>query len=120
VPDGTPAQYKMMDQAQLAASTGAIAERFFKLLSDVDVTGDAARVTAPTLVLHGTGETGVPFAEAQYITARIPNARLVPLATKNHLLLADESAWPHFLQALDTFIGAADRESFKQGRPSPG
>jgi len=120
VPDGTPDQYKLMDEAQLAASTGENAERFFKLLSDVDVTDDAARVTAPTLVFHGTGETGVPFAEAQYITARIPNAQLVPLPTKNHLLLADESAWPHFLQALDAFIGAADRESFMQSRPSPG
>ena len=57
MPDGTPDRYKLMDQAQLAASSGENAERFFKLLSDVDVTGDAARVTAPTLVFHGTGET---------------------------------------------------------------
>jgi class 3 adenylate cyclase len=36
-------------------------------------------VKAPTLVLHRTGDTAVPFAAAQNIAAGIPSARLVPL-----------------------------------------
>jgi serine/threonine protein kinase/alpha-beta hydrolase superfamily lysophospholipase len=104
VPDGTPEQYKWMDDAQLAASSGEHAERYFKILSDVDLSEEAARITTPTLVFHGTGDTAVPFSEAQYTAARIPNARLVPLPTKNHHLLADEPAWTQFLQAMDEFV----------------
>jgi pimeloyl-ACP methyl ester carboxylesterase len=104
VPDGTVEQYKWMDAAQLAASSGENAERYFKILSNFDLSSEAARVMAPTVVFHGTGDTGVPFSEAQYIATRIPNARLVPLPTKNHHILHDEPAWAQFWETTNEFV----------------
>jgi pimeloyl-ACP methyl ester carboxylesterase len=107
VPDGTPEQYKWMDEAQLAASTGA--ERYFKILSNIHLSCDAEHVIAPTLVCHGTGDTGVPFSEARYAAARISDARLMPLPTKNHHLLPDEPAWQQFLEVTDEFVLGSPR-----------
>jgi pimeloyl-ACP methyl ester carboxylesterase len=112
VPDGTQEQYKWMDDAQLAASSGENAERYFKILSNVDLSSEAAEVTVPTLVFHGTGDTGVPFSEAQYTAACIPNARLVALPTQNHHLLPDEPAWPRFVEAMDEFVLGSFRPTF--------
>jgi pimeloyl-ACP methyl ester carboxylesterase len=104
VPDGTPEQYKWMDDAQVAAASPADAERFFRIQCDSDLTGELANIEAPTLVFHGTRETGVPFSEAEYAAQRIPRARLVPLPTQNHLLIPDEPAWGLFLKEVDGFI----------------
>ena len=55
-------------------------ERLADIIDDLlDVTGLLPAVKAPTLVLHRTGDTAVPFTAAQNIAAGIPNARLVPL-----------------------------------------
>lgn len=48
------------------------------------------QITAPTLVIHGTADTDVPFAQAEMATARIPNARLVRVEGADHLTL-----WRH-------------------------
>jgi DNA-binding NarL/FixJ family response regulator len=37
----------------------------------------------------------------------VPGAEFVPLDSRNHLLLADEPAWPDFLAAFDRFLGPA-------------
>lgn len=50
----------------------------------------------PTLVLHSRGDQAQPFEEGRLIAAGIPNARLVPLDSDNHLILDDEPAWPMF------------------------
>jgi pimeloyl-ACP methyl ester carboxylesterase len=104
VPDGTAELYKRMDKAQCAASSAENAERYFGVLSDFDVSDEACRVTAPTLIFHGTAETGVPIEEAEYAASRISGARVVPLPTKNHVLMPDERAWPIFLDELERFV----------------
>ena len=104
VPDGTPEQYKWMDDAQVAAASPENAERFYGVQCDFDLTPELANVEAPTLVFHGAQETGVPFSESEYAAARIPNARLIPLPTKNHLLTPDEPAWREFLAEVDRVV----------------
>lgn len=104
VPDGSPEVHRRLDDAQLAASSGANAQRYFRVLSDVDVTEEASRITAPTLVLHGADEIPVPRDEALHTVRSIPGARLVSLPTRNHVLMAEEAAWTRFLGELDAFI----------------
>ena len=41
----------------------------------------------PTLVLHGTGDLRVPFTEGRLLASLIPGARLVPIESRNHLIL---------------------------------
>ena len=43
----------------------------------------------------------VPFAEGRLLATLIPGARFVPLESRNHILLADEPAWPAFVAELD-------------------
>jgi pimeloyl-ACP methyl ester carboxylesterase len=103
VPNGTPEQHRLLDQAQLDASSPHNAARFHKLIADTDLTERAATIRAETLIFHGTREA-VPFKEGQYAAARIPNARLVPLPTENHLLLENEPAWSMLLEELERFL----------------
>ena len=49
------------------------------------------------LQLHADGDRAVPFEQGRLAAGLIPHARLVPLHSTNHILLADEPAWPEFL-----------------------
>ena len=71
----------------------------------MDVTEAATRVQAPTLVLHARDELRVPMDQGRRLASLIPGARFVPLASRNHLLRADEPAWSEFLREVDEFLG---------------
>jgi len=71
------------------------------------VTDVAGRVAAPTLVLHATGDAAVPFDQGRELAALVPNARFVPLESRNHILLADEPAWPRFVEEVRAFLAEA-------------
>lgn len=107
VPNGTTAQHEAINNVQLVACEGRIAEEFFRVISEVDLSEAAADVRAKTLILHGDNEKGVPLSEARYATSRIPGARLVHLPTSNHLLIEDEPAWPIFLREISEFVYSA-------------
>ncbi|MGB8463421.1 MAG: alpha/beta hydrolase [Terrimicrobiaceae bacterium] len=44
------------------------------------------RITAPTLVVHGTADKCVPFAEAEAVARRIPGALQLPVEGAGHLV----------------------------------
>jgi len=48
----------------------------------------------------------VPFEAGRRLAAAIPNARFVPLEGRNHILRADEPAWPVFKKELNDFLAA--------------
>jgi pimeloyl-ACP methyl ester carboxylesterase len=50
------------------------------------------RVTAPTLVVHGTKDTLIPRAHAEAYAAEIPGARLVDVPDVAHLLAIEKPA----------------------------
>jgi DNA-binding NarL/FixJ family response regulator len=64
-------------------------------------------VHVPALVLHARDDAVVPVAEGRRLATVLPDARFVPLAGGNHILLADEPAWPVFLAELHAFLGRA-------------
>ena len=61
-------------------------------------------IMAPTLVLHARGDRAIAFEDARELAAQIPDARLTPLESSNHILLADEPAWPVFLREVSEFL----------------
>jgi pimeloyl-ACP methyl ester carboxylesterase/DNA-binding CsgD family transcriptional regulator len=68
------------------------------------------QVRCPTLVLHSRYDSVIPFDEGRKVAALILNARLMPFESRNHLLLATESAWPQFAAVLDEFlVGSMDK-----------
>ena len=68
------------------------------------------RLDVPTLVLHATGEQINGFDEGRFLASSIRGARLVPLDSENHIILANEKAWPVFVREVEEFLGP-DREA---------
>ncbi len=104
MPDGTPEQFRAFNELQRVSSSPENAARIVSGFNEINVTDLARRVTAPTLVLHARDDGRIPFEEGQLLAALIPNARFVPLESKNHVLLADEPAWQHFLSEFYRFL----------------
>jgi DNA-binding CsgD family transcriptional regulator len=71
---------------------------------DTDVGDVLPTITAPTLILQATGDRVTGFEPGPDQAARIPGARLVPLESANHILLADEPAWRVFLAEVGAFL----------------
>jgi pimeloyl-ACP methyl ester carboxylesterase/DNA-binding CsgD family transcriptional regulator len=105
VPGATPKQMDWFDELQRVSTTPETAARIRRARDDLDVTALASRVAVPTLVLHARGDAFVPFAEGRLLATLMPNVRFVPLEGRNHILLADEPAWPVFLAELHAFLG---------------
>jgi pimeloyl-ACP methyl ester carboxylesterase/DNA-binding CsgD family transcriptional regulator len=111
LPEGTPEQMAWYDELQLRSATPEMAIRIYEALGSADVTELLPRVAAPTLVLHARDDLVVPFEEARRVAARVPSARLVTLASRNHLLLAHEPAWPVFVDEVQGFLGARRQQT---------
>ena len=73
----------------------------------------APQIRIPTLVLHGTGDLRVPFTEGRLLASLIPGARLVPIESRNHLILESEPGWRPFSRG-----GAELPRSPGRGTPS--
>jgi len=72
-------------------------------LCEINVRSLLPTVSVPTLyfsVMRPNRASGRRSSTA----AEIPNARFVPLASSNHILLADERAWKIFVQELGAFL----------------
>jgi pimeloyl-ACP methyl ester carboxylesterase len=106
LPEGTPEQMAWYDELQRRTTTAATAARLSDARSDVNVTDLAPHVEAETLVAHARGDAAIPFEEGRLLAALIPNARLVPLDSVNHLLLPNDAAWPVFLSEFRRFTRA--------------
>ncbi len=70
----------------------------------IDVRKEAATVRVPTLVLHARDDRRAPFEQGRLVASLIPGSRLVALESSNHILLADEPAWPMFLHEVEAFL----------------
>jgi DNA-binding NarL/FixJ family response regulator len=68
-----------------------------------DVTHVLPELTVPTLVLHARGDRVAPDAGLA-LAADLPDARLVLLDSRNHVLLADEPAWQVFRAEVEAFV----------------
>ena len=104
IPGASSEQMNWFNELQRRTTTPENAVRLRKIQIDINVTDLAARVTAPTLVLHTRDDAVVPFEEGRLMAATIPNARFVALEGCNHLFLENEPAWPRFLKEVHTFL----------------
>ena len=111
IPDGTEAQMRWFDELQRQSTSGAMASRLMRARGRIDVSRLAGNVAAPTLIFHARDDAMVEFERGRELAALIPGAQFVPLEGRNHLLLADEPAWPRFFETLDAFIGRATTAS---------
>lgn len=71
-------------------------------LRDVDLRGDAPRIVAPTLLIHGAADPLMPLAAAEALATLIPGARLNAFAESAHAPFISRPA--DLLACLQTFL----------------
>lgn len=107
IPGGTRDQHQWFNDLERTTASPENAAAIVETLYQIDVTADAERIRVPTLVLHARDDERVPFEEGRQLASLLPSARFVPLESRNHVLLANEPAWPQFLQEFRAFVGNA-------------
>ena len=73
-------------------------------IRDTDLTGEASRVNAPTLVISGTHDPAAPPAQGRLLASIIRGARYLEVDTAH---LSNIEAAPHFTAAIRDFLAGA-------------
>jgi len=104
LPEATQEQWRSFDELQRRSTSPENAWRFVDAFASIDVTDLAPKLTVPTLIMCSRREPGNRFEQSRLLAALIPNSRLVPLDSSNHLLPEHDPAWKHFLAEIDRFL----------------
>jgi pimeloyl-ACP methyl ester carboxylesterase/DNA-binding CsgD family transcriptional regulator len=104
IPDATEEQMRWFDELQRQSTSmenylAARAARYRE-----DITDELPRIGAPTLILHAVGDQMKTFDNATEVASLIRDSRLVPLDSRNHILLAGEPAWHEFVAEVRAFM----------------
>ena len=93
---------------RMGASPGA-AVALTRMNAEVDVRDILPKITAPTLVIHRTGDRLLKIEEGRYLASLIPGATLVELPGDDHLpFVGDQLA---ILSAIDQFLEGLQQRS---------
>ena len=114
IPGASDEQMRWFDALQRMSTSphNAVESRIAR--QAVDIQNELRRIAAPTLILQALDDQATGFADAIEVANIIPGARLVPLESGNHILLADEPAWGIFLDQVRTFL-EPDRRAPRTG-----
>ena len=104
MPDATSAQLDWFDDFQRQTTSAVNAHRFLSAFGDIDVEHLLPQIQVPTLILHSRYDQRIPWDTARRMAAMIPDARLVTLESRNHLLLEGEPASEEFVTAILQFL----------------
>lgn len=104
VPDAGPDEIAWFNDQLRATTSPENAPLLEGAFHGLDVSDLARTVTMPTLVLHATGDRGVPFEEGRFLAGLIPHARFVALNSRNHVLLQRDIAFAQFLAEVENFL----------------
>jgi len=106
IPGGTKEQADWFNELQRISTSPEDAVRNLIANGDTDVSALLGQVSVPTLVMHARDDGRVPFDQGRRLAAGIPGARFVSLASRNHLILEDEPAFPRFVEEIRSFLAA--------------
>ena len=81
-------------------------ERMLGIAATIDVRSELGKVRAETLVVHSRLDGNATLAVGREAADGISGARFVELDSANHVLLADEPAWPEFQRHFRQFLSA--------------
>lgn len=104
VPDASVEQLRAVAELMRISTSGESAAQLLRGSFDIDVSESARRLCCPTLLLHAQGDMRVPFEQGRSLAGLIPGARLVPLETKNHVLMWNEPAFKKFVAEMRVFL----------------
>jgi pimeloyl-ACP methyl ester carboxylesterase len=104
MPQGSRELWDAFNDLQRTSSSPENAARVMEVTSGIDAVEAATRVRAPTLVLHARHDGRPPFEQGRLTAALVPDSRFLALDSVNHILLADEPAWPVFVREVEAFL----------------
>ncbi len=111
VPEAPKEGLQWIGEMQRRSASAYNARQMWDAFHSFDIRDVAPEITAPTLVFHGRGDAMVPFEAGRHLASLIPNARFVPLETRNHILLPNERAWARFCHEFEDFVGQDKRNT---------
>ena len=103
-PEGAMEHLHSWCELQNAATSADKAVELTRIMFDVDVQDDAARIRCPTLVAHSDRDAVTPCEEGRLLAHLIPGASFLQLNSPNHLMLPHEPAWKVFVDQLYAFL----------------
>jgi pimeloyl-ACP methyl ester carboxylesterase len=115
IPGANQEQMDWFNELQRRTISPKNAASLHDALGNVDVSHMLPHVDVPTLVLHARDDAAVPFGAGRAFAAGIRGARLVPLESRNHVLLEHEPAFAQFLDETRRFL-AVDSAQAAQPR----
>jgi pimeloyl-ACP methyl ester carboxylesterase/DNA-binding CsgD family transcriptional regulator len=113
IPDATPEQSRSFNDLLRLTTTPKNAVSLLHTLVESDMHDLLPQVRCPTLVLHARQSAVLRFDDGRAVAALVPDARFVPLESRNHILLESEPAWQHFINEIEEFLPASE------GAPAP-
>jgi len=118
-PDATKEQTDWFNDLQRVSCSPENAVRNLEASGNADVADLLGKISVPTLVMHAREDVRVPFENGRRMAAGIPGARFVALQSRNHLILEEEPAYPHFRDEIKSFFrnSAVARERSAPGAP---
>jgi len=120
MPDATQEQMKSFNELQRLSSSPENAARFQVEVGNIDVMERLPQVKTPTLIFHSRDDARIPLAEGLQLAASLPNARMVTLESRNHILLEHEAAWGTFRREIRNFLDATDSTTSRQAAKRQG
>ncbi len=106
LPDGPLSTWRAFDELQRQTTSAQNAYRLWRAFGSLDAADAARTVDVPTLILHSRDDLVWSFAEAEELHSLVAGSQLVPLASRNHILQADEPAFAAFVSEVRSFLAA--------------
>jgi pimeloyl-ACP methyl ester carboxylesterase/DNA-binding CsgD family transcriptional regulator len=104
IPDATAAQKRSFDDLLRLASSASNAVELLRTIVMSDMRALLPQVRCPTLVLHSRQSAILAFDDGRVVASLVPDARFVPLESRNHILLDTDEAWEQFAGEIDEFL----------------
>ncbi|WP_340149814.1 alpha/beta fold hydrolase [uncultured Sneathiella sp.] len=104
MPEASADDLAWFDEFQRQTTSAKNAARFQDAFGYIDVRDRLADVKAPTIVLHSKYDQRIPLDMGRAVASGIPDARFVPLESRNHILVDYEPAWQVCLEAIEQFL----------------
>ncbi len=103
-PNSSHAERASLADLQLSSATAEMAAHIRAAFDHFDVTGDLARIKAPTLVLQSSGDAAHPISQGRILASGIPGAEFKMIESNNHLFLPSTAAHRETMSACLEFL----------------
>ena len=104
IPDATEEQMRWLDELQRVSVSATVAYTARRQRREQGATECLDDLDVPTLVLHSRHDRMNDFDCGRFLATSIRGARLVPLDSRNHIVLEHEPAWSVLVHELQQFL----------------